>query len=75
MENLLYTIKSWYENKNKTGLILNASAKNSAGNWVSVRLYVPYNSQYETTTTAKKPLGKDDTAEICIPCKKIYETP
>lgn len=46
-DSLLYTIRSWYENKNKTGVMLILSAKNSRGQFHTVKAYVPYRSNFE----------------------------
>lgn len=46
-ENLLYTIRGWYENRNKTGIMLILSAKDSRGQFHTVKAYAPYRSNFE----------------------------
>lgn len=46
-DQLLYTIRSWYENKNKTGVMLILSAKDSRGQFHTLKAYVPYRSNFE----------------------------
>lgn len=70
--NTLYTIRSWYEAKKKTGLILMASA-NLNGRWESVKIYVPYNSRYEDSPTSRKPAPGHTGAMVIIPTEKVFE--
>lgn len=49
---LLYTIRNFYENRGKTGIILTLSAQDNNGDWQTVRAYVPYNSRYTDSATA-----------------------
>ena len=57
MENnndLLYTIRGWYENKSKTGIMLKLTAKDKGGKYHTIKAYVPYRSNFETAPTAEK---------------------
>lgn len=48
----LYTVREWYPAKSGNGVILNLSAKSKGGNWRNVRVYVPFESDYEDATIA-----------------------
>lgn len=49
---LLYTVRNFYENRSKTGVIITLSAMKDNGEWSTVRAYVPYKSIYDDSATA-----------------------
>lgn len=72
---LLYTVRSWYENKSKTGIMLNLTAKDTGGQYHSIKAYVPYRSNYEDSPKAEKLLGingQKEMARISVYNEKIY---
>lgn len=56
-DNLLYTVRGWYENRNQTGIMLTLSAKDSKGQFHTVKAYVPYRSNFEDSPKAEKLLS------------------
>lgn len=63
-ENILYTIRNFYENQNRTGIILTLSGKDSKGAFHTIKAYVPYKSRFEDAPTAEK-LLKINSQEAC----------
>ena len=47
---MIYTIRKWRENKDRTGFVLQASAKDDAGEWDNIKIFVP---------VYQKPTGKN----------------
>ena len=62
-ESLLYTIRSYYENRNKTGIVLNLTAHDNTG-YHTIKAYVPYRSNFEDSPKAEK-LLKINSQEAC----------
>lgn len=63
-DNLLYTIRNWYENQSGTGIMLTLTAKDSKGQYHTVKGYVPYKSRFEEGPKAEK-LNKINSFEKC----------
>lgn len=63
-DNLLYTIRNWYENQSKTGIMLTLTAKDSGGKYHTIKAYVPYRSNFEDSPKAEK-LNKINSLEAC----------
>lgn len=62
---LLYTVRGWYENERKTGIVLILTAKDRGGKYHTIKAYVPYRSQFEDAPKAEKFLkvnGHGETA-------------
>lgn len=76
---LLYTVRNFYENKGKTGIIITLSAMKDTGEWSTVRAYVPYKSLYEDSATADLVhdlVGMGDRfARINVPKERKFDTP
>lgn len=61
---LLFTIRNWYENKSKTGVMLTLTAKDNKGEYHSIKAYVPYNSRYDNSPKAEKLLQINQQAAM-----------
>lgn len=75
-ENLLYTIRNWYENQSKTGIILTLTAKDNGGKYHTIKAYVSYRSNFEDSPKAEKLLkinSQNECARINIYKKKNFE--
>ncbi len=75
MQDLLYTIRDFYEVKNKKGIIISLSARDAKGNWQSIKAYVPYYSMFDGSAIAEH-LGQingQPIARICIPTERKFE--
>ena len=73
---LLYTIRNWYENKSKTGIMLTLTAKDSKSEYHTIKAYVPYNSYYENSPKAEKLLtinNQQAMARISVFNEKQFE--
>ena len=64
-DNLLYTFRNWYENKNKTGIIFTLTAKDKSGKYHTVKAYAPYRSNFEDAPTAEKQLRINAHGKQC----------
>lgn len=71
---LLYTIKDYYETKNKTGLVISLFARDERGEYHSIKAYAPYYSLFEGSATSEK-LGNvngQKVARIVIPTERKF---
>ena len=74
---MIYTIRKWRENKDRTGFVLQASAKDDAGEWYNIKIFVPvYQKPKEgknpnpTTAVVKIKDGKKSLIMRCMPYDK-----
>lgn len=74
---MIYTIRKWRENKNRTGFVLQASAKDDAGEWDNIKIFVPVYQKPEegktphpTTAIVKIKDGKKSLIMQCVPYDK-----
>lgn len=83
---MIYTIRKWRENKGRTGFVLQASAKDEAGEWDNIKIFVPVYQKPEegktphpTTAVVKIKDGKKSLIMQCVPydkyTQKVYESP
>ena len=74
---LLYTIRNYYENRSKTGIIITLSAQNERGEWSTIRAYVPYKSRFADSATAEVLEGltgaSESAARVEIPKRRNFE--
>lgn len=76
--NLLYTVRNFYENKSKTGIMLTLTAKDGRGEYHSIKAYVPYRSNYENSPKAEKLLqvnGGGPMARINVYTERQFTDP
>lgn len=74
---MIYTIRKWRENKDRTGFVLQASAKDDAGEWDNIKIFVPVYQKPEegktphpTTAIVKIKDGKKSLIMECVPYDK-----
>ena len=74
---MIYTIRKWRENKERTGFVLQASAKDEAGEWDNIKIFVPVYQKPEdgknpdpTTAVVKIKDGKKSLIMQCVPYDK-----
>lgn len=74
---MIYTIRKWRENKDRTGFVLQASAKDDAGEWDNIKIFVPVYQKPEegktphpTTAIVKIKDGKKSLIMQCVPYDK-----
>ena len=75
-DNILYTIRDFYENATGTGIMLTLSGKDKHGAFHTIKAYVPYRSNYEDAPTAEKLLkvnSPDTMARIIVRNEKKFE--
>lgn len=47
LDNVLFSIRDFYEVRNGAGIMVSASARDNRGVWQSIKIYVPAESQFE----------------------------
>ena len=75
---MIYTIRKWRENKDRTGFVLQASAKDDSGEWDNIKIFVPaYDADSKneqntrpTTGMVKRKNGKTTLIMQCVPYDK-----
>ena len=74
---MIYTIRKWRENKDRTGFVLQASAKDDAGEWDNIKIFVPVcqkpedgKTPHPTTAIVKIKDGKKSLIMQCVPYDK-----
>lgn len=74
---MIYIIRKWRENKDRTGFVLQASAKDDAGEWDNIKIFVPVYQKPEdgktphpTTAIVKIKDGKKSLIMQCVPYDK-----
>ena len=73
---MIYTIRKWRENKNGTGVVLNASAYDDDNDrWKNVKIYVPYTTddEHPDATTACVKKNKVTGKQLCLIGVKIFD--
>ena len=72
---LLYTIRDFYETKNKTGLVISLSARDDKGEYHSVKAYAPYYSQFDGSAISEKLgcINGERVARIVIPTERKFK--
>lgn len=73
---MIFTIRKWRKNRDKTGVVLNASAyDDDNGRWRNVKIYVPFQTDedHPDATTACVKTGKVSGKEVCLISVKIFD--